>query len=316
MTEDLKIPDAFDGLIYLADARTLPRLRPHRHVELEVNVVERGTITYVVSGRRYSFARRSMLWLFPDQEHHLVNRHGDARYYVAVFKPPMIAAAARGEDYRPLLSGMPPSPGVLHTQLPPDSFDLLSREMDAAMEGGPDNELLSREAGFGFASDFHYEHQDPDWLNAGLRHLLLLCWRLQRGRAGAARPIDLHPAVRKAMALMSDEPGIEGLAELARRCGVSESHLSRTFARQIGVPISRYHNDLRLRLFSDLTRGRRPRMTVTQAAYAAGFGSYAQFYRVFVRAHGRGPRGMLQGSRQATPPRQARPSCPRPGGAG
>jgi AraC-like DNA-binding protein len=34
--------------------------------------------------------------------------------------------------------------------------------------------------------------------------------------------------------------------------------------------------------------------TITEAVYAAGFGSYAQFHRVFTAAYGRGPRECLQ----------------------
>ena len=34
--------------------------------------------------------------------------------------------------------------------------------------------------------------------------------------------------------------------------------------------------------------------TVTEAVYAAGFGSYAQFYKVFTNAYGHGPRNLLK----------------------
>jgi methylphosphotriester-DNA--protein-cysteine methyltransferase len=35
------------------------------------------------------------------------------------------------------------------------------------------------------------------------------------------------------------------------------------------------------------------RKTITDAVYAAGFGSYAQFYKVFAQAYGQGPRDAL-----------------------
>ena len=43
------------------------------------------------------------------------------------------------------------------------------------MQGALDSDLLNKEAGFRPASDFHFEHHDPDALNAGLHYLLLLC---------------------------------------------------------------------------------------------------------------------------------------------
>ena len=38
---------------------------------------------------------------------------------------------------------------------------------------------------------------------------------------------------------------------------------------------------------------------MTHAAYAAGFGSYAQFHRVFTQAYGRGPRECLKAFKDA-----------------
>lgn len=294
MLEDLKIGPRYGGFVFLAAAQTIPRLRPHRHVELELNLVERGTITYVVDGRRLRFPTGTLLWLYPDQEHQLVDRTEDARYYVAVFKPSLIRQAGSGAKYAALRKTSPETPDtVVHTELQPQAFDLTRRLIAEITADGLDPDLLSREAGFGVSSDFHYEHHDPDWLNAGLRLLLLHAWRLQRGSVGAAKPVHLHPAVSRALKLLSDDVDQHDLEDLARQCGVSEAYLSRTFARQMGVPISRYRNAVRLRRFWDVYRGpNQPSMT--DAAYAAGFGSYAQFFKVFAAAYGRGPRESMR----------------------
>jgi AraC-like DNA-binding protein len=304
MLEDLKLSPRYDGFLFLAEsARNPPALRPHTHVELELNLVVNGTITYVVGGRRFAFPKRTLLWMYPAQEHQLVDRTADAQYYVAVFKPAMIRRACRGEAYAGLKRAAPEPSGeepagaggehVLHTELPPDDFDLLRRTMDAIVEDGLDPDLLNREAGFGVGSDFRFEHNDPDWLNAGLRHLLLLAWRQQRGRAGKARAVALHPAVRRALTLLGEVRWDGEMRELARRCGVSEAYLSRVFARQVGVPLTRYRSSVRLAEFWKRYRGPE-RRTIAEAVYAAGFGSYAQFYKVFVQAYGRGPRELLR----------------------
>lgn len=59
--------------------------------------------------------------------------------------------------------------------------------------------------------------------------------------------------------------------------------------KQAGVSLSRYRNSLRLARFWEHYR-RPPQKTITEAVYAAGFGSYAQFYKIFVQAYGTGPR--------------------------
>jgi AraC-like DNA-binding protein len=299
MLENLKLGPRYDGFLFLAESvRNLPVLRPHHHVELELNLVVNGTITYVVGGRRFAFQKRTLLWMFPAQEHQLVDRTGDAQYYVAVFKPGLIARACRGEGYAGLKRAAPEAGAegeVLHTELGADAFDLVRRTMDAIVEDGLHPDVLNREVGFGAGSDFRFEHGDPDWLNAGLRHLLLLAWRHQRGRAGRARAVALHPAVRKALAFLGTEECAEGMGALARRCGVSEAYLSRIFGRQVGVPLTRYQNSVRLGRFLELYRATGEQRTIAEAVYAAGFGSYAQFYKVFTESYGRGPREVLRG---------------------
>lgn len=295
MLADLKLEPDYDGFIYLAEsARNPPVLRPHRHVELELNLVVRGAISYVVGERRITFERGTLLWLFPAQEHQLVDRTPDAQFYVAVFTPQLIRRSCRRAAYAGLGRKGADLAGVLQTRLTPENFNLACHTMRDLLAGAPDPDLVNREAGFGVDSDFRYRHNDPDGLNAGLHHLLLLCWRAQSvDRAGNAA-VALHPAVRKALASLSADGG-EGLAlsRLARRCGASEAHLSRMFARQIGVPLARYRNSVRLGRFFDLYRGAEQK-TIAEAMYAAGFGSYAQFHRVFTQAYGCGPREALR----------------------
>jgi AraC-like DNA-binding protein len=287
--EDLKIAPRYDGFLFLAEsARNPPVLRSHRHVELELNVVVEGAITYVVRGQRFTFAKRSLLWMFPAQEHQLVDRSSDAKYYVAVFKPDLISDACRDERYSALKRGDVSGGGVLHTTLEPAAFDLVKHTMDSLMEGALDADLLNREAGFGVASDFSFEHGDPDALNAGLRHLMLLCWRYQQAGGGSGPAVSLHPSVVKALGLLGNSAWDGSLAALARHCGVSEAYLSRVFARQMGVSLGRYRNSVRLGRFLELCR-QPGQKTMLEAAYSAGFGSYAQFYKVFVQTYGTGP---------------------------
>jgi AraC-like DNA-binding protein len=195
--------------------------------------------------------------------------------------------------YQGLKSDKADVDGVLHTALSLEKFDLIRKNMDAMMAGAPDPDLLNRELGFGVKSDFRFEHNDPDGLNAGLHHLLLLCWQCQLAGKKLDGATALHPAVRKALELLSEGKEELDLRQLARRCGVSQVHLSRMFASQVSVPLTRYRNYVRLRAFLEQYR-QAGKKTITEAAYAAGFGSYAQFHRVFSNAYGCGPRDGLK----------------------
>ncbi len=164
--------------------------------------------------------------------------------------------------------------------------------MDSLMHDSLDPDLLNREAGFGVGTAFCFEHGDPDGLNAGLRHLLLLSWRSQRNQQVLGPAVSLHRVVRRALQLLSEGNSQMDGRELAKACGASEAHLSRTFHREIGVPLSRYRNSLRLSQFWSEFRQPEKR-TLMEAMYAAGFGSYAQFFKVFKQAYGCGPRSCL-----------------------
>ncbi len=294
MLEKLNIRDCYDGFLFLAESvRNPPVLKSHRHRELELNLVVQGSITYVVSGNRYTFPQGTLLWMYPSQEHQLVDRTSNAQYYVAVFKPELIANACHGESYDDLKKVDFDREGVLSRQLKPEAYDLMRRNMDALMEDSLDPDLLNREAGFGLSDNFSFEHGAPDALNAGLRYLLILGWRCYRTGQSSARAVQLHPGVEKALYLLSQRKDTLSLKELASRCGISDVYLSRLFHQQVGVPLSRYRNSARLQRFMELYRGR-SQPTMLEAAFEAGFGSYAQFFKIFSEAYGQSPRTYLQ----------------------
>jgi AraC-like DNA-binding protein len=270
MFENLRLRPRYGGFVFLADAtKGVPWLATHHHAELELNIVARGHINYVVGKNRYHFAKGDQLWLFPGQPHRLVDRSQDALYYVAVFKQSLIHKACQQE------------------------FELVRRMMDALIAGAPDNDALNREAGFGLSPGFRYEHEDSDFLNAGLSHVLISCWKNQLASQEGNRAVPLHHSILKALDILcrDEQPG--NLPALAKQCGLSPEHLSRTFQKQIGIPLNRYRNAARLDRFWKL-RNSPPQKTLIEAALAAGFGSYAQFYKIFREAYGRGPREETQ----------------------
>ncbi len=157
MLEDLKLGARYDGFLYLVEStRNPPKLKSHHHIELELNLVVQGTITYVVNGRRFTFQPRTLLWLFPEQEHQLVDRSDNAQCYVSVFKPSLINKSCRTEAYEGLKRKKHDREGVLNTLLEPDSFDLIRKTMDSLMQGSLDPNLLNREAGFGSGFDVFF----------------------------------------------------------------------------------------------------------------------------------------------------------------
>jgi AraC-like DNA-binding protein len=97
--------------------------------------------------------------------------------------------------------------------------------------------------------------------------------------------------VADAAALLADDPGIGG-KEIAERLEISLSRLTRVFKATMGISLVEYRNRLRLhRLDLLVARGG---TNLLKAALASGFGSYAQFHRVFRALRGMTPREYVQ----------------------
>ncbi len=150
---------------------------------------------------------------------------------------------------------------------------------------------------------------DPERHNAGVAYALLSAWAAFREapEEGEARAVTLHPAVERAARLLRDDPGADdGLEKLSARAGLSPARLSALFRAQVGVPLSAFRSRQRLDRFVSLWAERGASSTVLELALEAGFGSYAQFYRVFRREMGCGPAEFL--ARPAPSGGCARPS--------
>ena len=125
-------------------------------------------------------------------------------------------------------------------------------------------------------------------VNTGLAYLLGSAWRAYLDSDDIVEGVDLHPAVEPVARMLRADPDAGDLAALARAARLSSSHLSRIFKAQTGVSITRFRNQQRLQRFLRLYGSGR-RTTALAAALEAGFGSYAQFHRVFRELTGRSP---------------------------
>ena len=97
-----------------------------------------------------------------------------------------------------------------------------------------------------------------------------------------------HPLVREAARILLSDPSIS-YEEVAKRLHVSGGYLTRTFRRFADMSIVEYRNQLRLAQLLNQIREK----PLATAAVDAGFGSYAQFHRVFRARFGKSPREYL-----------------------
>jgi AraC-like DNA-binding protein len=252
----------YGGAFYVARPSLHADTKPKRHPELELNLVVRGTARYVLGERRYDLGPGTLVWLFPGQEHLLVGCSRDYCAWLAFFHAPVLRAAQLEGDYRLLLERDPA--GEFCRRL-----------------GDDDTRTLR-----GLLEQISPTYVDPTLLRAGLAHLAVAAWSMHRRAPAVAESESLHPAVASAAAMLADDDAAD-LAAVAAKSGLSESRLRHLFRAETGSSLTDFRNRQRVRRFMESAP--RSRRTLLDSALAAGFGSYAQFHRVFRRAVGVSP---------------------------
>ncbi|MEU7689219.1 helix-turn-helix domain-containing protein [Microbispora hainanensis] len=118
-----------------------------------------------------------------------------------------------------------------------------------------------------------------------LVHTLVTTIRPRADRRSPDRGGVLADRAREA--ILADDPDSADLVRLARVLGVSPSHLSRTFRRQVGMTVSRYRN--RVRVGRALARIEEGEQDLAGLAAALGFADQAHLTRTMRAELGRPP---------------------------
>jgi AraC-like DNA-binding protein len=106
---------------------------------------------------------------------------------------------------------------------------------------------------------------------------------------GLGRYPTQAPLVERVLQALNEDLPVTG-ERLASELGVSPGHLARSFKRKMGVSLVDYRNQLRLERFLVAVQRRGNGSNLLDAALEAGFGSYAQFHRVYRKFRGATPR--------------------------
>ena len=254
MREHLHLPAALNGDVWRYYNPTVSNTR-HHHAELELNLVIRGSGTYLLGNRKYQIRPGDLLWLFPAQEHVLINYSRDFEMWIAVFKHKLVKRTAVAPAERALA---------------------LAEPVETCCRRVAQQDLRRMEDLFAELAEVR---DQPSLLNAGLSYALLHAWRSFE-RAAEVPVCDIHPAVERAARLIQDSSTTIPLNELAYHAGLSAARLSRLFKEQTGFAMVDFRNRLKVQRYLEIYRTGQ-RLTMLDAALEAGFGSYPQFHRVF-----------------------------------
>ncbi len=261
------IPESLAGVCWLnhvARPRYQRLTYAHSHPEIEANLIETGTCRYLIDDRVQSLTCGDLFWLFPEQQHMIIEASADLSLWVVLARPQFLAQRTRrvpsSGSERPQFARPRRLREAERRHLTAVAASLVASEDDAA----------------------HHADGLAWWFEEACR-----ITESQSGRLG--RP--MHPAIVKALALLDANPSMP-LPELARVVHMSASRLSHLFSEQLERSVTAHRNQVRLRRFQERVQSGECR-NLTEAAFHAGFGSYAQFARVLRAGTGVTPRKLL-----------------------
>jgi len=263
MHDALDIPQNHHGFVrFLHDSAGLREL--HWHEELEFNLITSGSAYYVIGAKRQLLTAGTLIWLFPGQEHLLVDYRDNFSMWVVVFT----------ESVRDLLATRPER----NAMLVPDPGKICIRRL--AFE---DFERIDELAHVVNGAD-----GDPERFNMGISFLAAEGWHAFLHGEALQGGTDLSPVVIGALRIITHKKGCITLPEVAARLNATPGWVSRSFHRELGITFTGYCQRVKIMLFRSLRKAS-PSSSLTTLAYRAGFGSYAQFHRVYRQSYGVSP---------------------------
>jgi len=235
--------------------------RPHRHVELELNLVLAGTTRYDVDGATVSLGPGHGLLLWPRHAHVLREQTRDFAMWIVVVGPELLSRVCTSEASALLRDPVGP-PRPLQWVTRPSEIGWVDALL-AALTAPVDDALHA----------------------AALGHVLLAAFATADERRAPLSGGCAHDARR----LLDDGAWDWTVTRLARAVGTSPSTLARAFRQTYGRTIVQYRHEVQVARVRAIV-GDGDRTTLQEAASLAGFGSYSQFHRVSTRLCGCSPR--------------------------
>lgn len=270
--EKLNLDPTLDGKIWLMRKKHSPNYEPHIHRELEFNFVLSGQAEYIVKGIKFKLSPNTLIWLFPNQKHVLINASENFQMYIGVFKPNLLKHLV--------------NKGAEKTLITLDYLENIPKIVNAE---DASSLIQSFEEIINIKNDAAY-------YNSYLATLCLKVWYIFKNTETNSISKKIPLVVEKCLHLFQNPQNNYTLEAISEKLGYSPSQLSRLFKKHTGTSIVDFRNQKRLEFVAIQMNAEKT--AITKAAYAAGFGSYAQFHRIFKKYFGYSPNEYIKKLKQ------------------
>ncbi len=239
--------------------------RPGPRPELALRLVVAGRMSIEVGHRPLQLRAATLCWTFPDQRPSLISRSKDLDGWLVHANRAVLA--------------------LIEQSQPPPQFHAWhhARETVVVRVTAKHQRWL-----YDRLAELSELPAEAAQVSVGLAYVLLRAWELT---TAAPDPVQAGSTTVLAASKMLKDPKGSGnwsTTSLAQALGVSPGHLERRFRAETGTTITQFRLRAQIDRYLDLCDDDHL-LSITDAAFQAGFGSYAQFYRVFQRLMGTSP---------------------------
>ena len=266
--EHLNLDPALDGKVWYMRKRTSQTFAPHVHRELEFNIVTAGHAEYIVKGRKFSLTPNTLIWLFPNQKHVLINASENFEMFIGVFKPKLLKLLVKNGADKTLIS-----------------LDYKENEPKQIEDFEAKNFI-------NVLKDITSINSDNTFYNSYLSTICLKTWYIFKNTANKSISQKIPEVIEKCLHILDNPQNKMTLESISEDLGYSPSQISRLFKQHTGTSIVDFRNKKRLDYVANVMASEK--MNITKVAFDAGFGSYAQFHRIFKEYFGYSPNEFIR----------------------
>ena len=246
---------------------TILTYKPHIHHHIEVVYLKRGAAKAYLDSVEYNIGSGDLLVVFPNQVHRFEDVGTCPEYDLFIINPDLIS------DFSITMSNREPEDAVIRNIAQnPRAITLIGILSSVSEFPQSNRDLLIR----GYLSSFFAEI---------IEMMTLKNVRSEEGRA-------LRSIVKWCSKNFKQDISLSILSD---KLHLSKYYISHLFSDKLGISFTDYINSLRVSESCKMLRTRN--MSITEIAYAVGFGTLRTFNRAFMKQMGISPSEYRKGNR-------------------
>lgn len=255
----------------VSDANNLDNVTLHNHTNYEIFTFLDGDIKYFVEGSAYKLNPYDMLIIRNNEMHKTIHLSKKTYKRIVIMVSPAFFEVMNCKNYQKIF-----------TQHRLGECNLIKAEY--VKESGLFDAIERLEK--------YVESENP-YEDAILRATLVeILYLISKSDFENSNDDISNDTVKKIIDYINDNLSeITSLDEIAEKFFMSKCHLCRIFKSRTGITVNRYITNKRIMLVKRLCKKGK---SISDASFEAGFGSYSNFYKIYVKETGLSPRDGLK----------------------